>query len=215
MSKESPYVIAISRQLGSGGSELGERLAKRLDLVYADREILRQTAERLRTTEEDMESRDERVGSFWQSVLSSLVPAVSNTGYVPSYEITPTDREIFEAESEVIRQIANRQNAVIVGRGGFHALRNHPRMLSVVIHASVDFRRPRVQKLFNLTEEKAELMIEETDRNRARFAKTLTGREWTDLRQFHLTLDTGAIGIDAAEEAILACLRGRLGEDLP
>jgi cytidylate kinase len=212
MSPESPYVITISRQLGSGGAELGQRLAKRLGLAYVDREILRQAAEKLRTSEENLELRDERVCSIWQSLISSFVPGVMDVGYMPPYEVMPTDRDVFEAESDIIRKVARMQNSVIVGRGGFHVLRGHPRLLSILLHADMAFRCPRIQELFKLSAEKAIAMIQENDRARTKYARALTGRDWTDLRQFHLTIDTGAVGMDAAEEAVVACLHGRVGE---
>lgn len=208
MSEESPYVLTISRMLGSGGSELGHRVATRLDLAYVDREILRRAAEKLGTSEEDLQFRDERVSPIWQSLLASFMPGMADINYMPPIQAPPTDREIMDVESGIIRELARTRSCVIVGRGGFHVLRDHPKHLSVLLYADLAFRRPRIERALNISAEKAEAMIRESDTARTKYAKSLTGREWTDLRQFHLTINTGVVGLDAAENIVIDALGG-------
>ena len=77
MTKSSTFVITISRQLGSGGAYLGQRLSHRLNALYVDHEIVRQAAEELRLPEEHVKSRDEKVTSRWQSILQSFATSTT------------------------------------------------------------------------------------------------------------------------------------------
>jgi len=127
-----PFVITISRQLGSGGAYIGQQLAKKLNIFYADREIICHVAKKLSVLEEDLESRDEKIRSFWQSFLQLC--AFASDAYLPPPMIVPTDRELFKAEAEIIEHISKERSAVIIGRCGAHILREHPNHVSIFLH---------------------------------------------------------------------------------
>ena len=204
MKKTEPFVIAISRQLGSGGAYIGQQLAKNLDIEYVDREILRLAAKQLTVMEEDLASRDEKLLSFWNSFFH--INGYSADYHLPPQMNFPFDREIYDAQSDIIKQIASDRSAVIIGRCGFHILREYSNSISVFLHADISFRRKRVQELYNLTEKAAMEMITQNDRERARYIDTFTGKKWTDAMQFDLTIDTGKIGFDKSAELILSYL---------
>jgi len=143
MTKTSPCVITISRQLGSGGAYLGQRLAQCLKFSYLDHEILHQAAEELKIPVEHLAVRDEKVTSNWQSVLQSFAYANSWTYAPPSLDIL-NDKDLYNVESDIITRITNQCSAVIVGRGGHYVLRNHPRCLNIFLHADIKFRQQRV-----------------------------------------------------------------------
>ena len=144
MKKTSPFVITISRQLGSGGAYIGQQLAKNLNIFYADREIIGQAAKQLSVLNEDLESRDEKILSFWQSFIRSF--AIAPDVYVPPQIIAPTDRGLFKTESEIIARIAKERSAVIIGRCGSYILREHPNHVSIFLHGDITFRKGRIQK---------------------------------------------------------------------
>lgn len=201
MEKNMPFVITISRQLGSGGSFIGQQLAQKLNVFYADREIIRKAAEQLSVLEEDLESRDEKTLSFWQSFVytTAFAPDV----YIPSKSLLPTDRELFEAEAEIIKHIARERSAVIMGRCGFHILREFPNRISLFLHAESTFRSERVQKQYALSSGEAEKMIAQSDKERALYCKTFTGKNWTDATLYDLSIDTGKYGVDKTAAFIL------------
>jgi CMP/dCMP kinase len=205
MKQSSPFVITISRQLGSGGAYLGQKLAKNLNIFYADREIIGQVAKQFSLLEGDLESRDEKISSFWQSYLQSYAFGAPDA-YIPPYVIIPTDRELFNAETKIIEHIAKERSAVIIGRCSSHILREHPNHLSVFLHAEITFRINRIQKLYNVSAEVAEKMIVQSDKERALYNHTFTGKDWIDVRQFDISLDTSKIGLDKSFELILKCL---------
>ena len=204
MRQTSPFVITISRQLGSGGAYIGQQLAKNLNVFYADREIIGQAAEQFSVLEEDLEYRDEKILSFWQTFIQSF--AIAPDVYVPSQIIAPTDRTLFKAESEIIARIAQERSAVIIGRCGSYILREHPHRVGIFLHGDITFRKSRIQKLYNVSEEVAVKMIAQSDKERTRYYHTVTGKEWTDAKQYDISLDTGKIGVDQTVEFILKYL---------
>lgn len=202
MKTSNPLIITISRQMGSGGAYIGQKLAKKLKIHYADREIIRKTAETLSIPEEDLELMDEKSQTWWDYIqLSSRYAA---DVYIPPVQkFAPTDLELYNAESEIIRQIATEASAVIIGRCGFHILEGHPGLLKILLVADKDFRMKRIMDLYSVSIKTAEKMIEESDKKRAAYIKKFTKKDWICGIHYHLCIDTGKIGIDRAYELIL------------
>ncbi len=200
-----PFVITINRQLGSGGTYVGQQLARKLEVFYADREIMIEAAKYFSVSEEDLESQDEKISPFWQLFLQShaRVPDV----YLPTIAITPTNRELFKVESEIIKRFVKEDSAVIIGRCANHILREHPNHVSIFLHGDIAFRKERVKKLYTVSEKEAEKMIAQSDKERALYYHRFTGREWTDVRQYDISLDTSKIGPDKAIEFIMRYLK--------
>lgn len=192
MKSNAPLVITLSRQLGSGAAFVGQQLADKLGLFYADRDIISKAAEQLSVLEEDVKARDETVASFWDSLMDTrwFVPNV----YVPPKMMLPTERELFDAESEVICGIAKKRSAIIVGRCGFHVLRAHPNHVRIFLHAELTFRIQRIQRLYGVEQAAAEKMIARSDHDRAVYCKTFTRKEWVDARNYDLCIEASRFG---------------------
>ncbi len=211
MTKTSPCVITISRQLGSGGAYLGQRLAQSLKFLYLDHEIVHQAAEQLKIPVEHLAARDEKVTSNWQSILQSFAYS-SSWSYAPPALDTLNDADFYYVESDVIKKVANQCSVIIVGRGGHYVLREHPRCLNIFLHADIKFRRQRVEDIYHVSAEQALKLMNSVDRERTRYLKALTGQDWLDARQYHLSLDTGVLGMEKAEAVILEVFRARFGD---
>ena len=201
----SPFIITISRQLGSGGAYIGQQLASRLNILYADREIISEAAKKLSAVEETLARREEKLSSFWKSLLRSYSFGSPDV-YIPPKVNVPTSRELFDAETDAILRIAKECSAVIIGRSGSYVLREHPNHVGIFLHADRAFRIRRVREKFNVTEEAAIKMIEQSDKERALYHRTFTGREWADARRYHLAIDTGKPGLDKSVDLILKYL---------
>ena len=204
MKQTSPFAITISRELGCGGAYVGQQLAKKLEIFYADREIISQAAKQLSVLKEELESRDEKVLSFWQAFIRSY--AIAPDTYVPPQIIAPSDRELFKTESEVIGRIAKERSAVIIGRCGSYILREHPNHVSIFLHGAITFRKIRIQKLYAVSEEIAEKMIVQSDKERALYHHTVTGQEWADARRYDISIDTSKIDVEKSGELIFKYL---------
>lgn len=208
MNQSKPFVITISRQFGSGGAFIGQQLAKKLNIYYADHEIISKAAEQFSVSEGDLNSRDEKLQSFWDNFKH--VQAMNLDIYLPPKAIIPTTHQLFEVESEIIRHIANERSAVIIGRCGFHILREHSNLISIFLLSDIAFRSKRIQELYNVSKQTAMEMVVQNDKERARYIETFTGKKWTDARLFDLSVDTSKIGIDKSVELILNYIEARL-----
>ena len=207
MTPSKSFSITISRQLGAGGAFVGQQLASRLNIFFADRDIVRYAANRLSTFEENLESREERLLSFWHSLLKTLpqkdvltVPAVASA-------LEYTDQELFDTEAEIIKKIAHEHSAVILGRCGHYILRDEPKHISIFLHADQEFRINRIQKLYNLQHDEATKMDEKSDKERAAYCKTFTHKEWMNATNYDLSIDTSKFSLEQSVELILQYIR--------
>ena len=212
MSQTEPYVISISRQIGCGGSYIGKRLASRLGILYVDREIITRAAQKLNVTEKEIIARNEKVTPLWRSMVEATLYG-NPFGYVPPPLNVPSDKELYQAEAEIIQDIARQASVVIIGRAGYHTLRNHSRHLSVFLHADVAFREQRVQEIYHLSAAEARKQVQSTDSSRASYLHAKTGGDWVDARQYHLALDTGVLGLELVEEIIVTAVQARFLSD--
>ena len=205
MKEKSKIVITISRQIGSGGAYIGQQLAKQLNIGYVDREIITQAAKEFSVMEEELESRDERIPSFWQSLFQSGIYSTPDV-YMPPQVFVPTEEAIFKVETKIIKRIAKERSAIIIGRCGSHILRDDVNHISLFLHADSQFRKERIEKLYNVSSSEATKMIEQSDSERARYHQLLTGTQWNDASQYHLSINTSKIGVDQSTQLILRYL---------
>lgn len=203
MSQQEPFVMTISRMLGSGGAVVGQRLAADLGVRCLDREIVSEAAKTLYVAEDVLEEHEERPTSIWESFFEVSGMMNESVYTLPRYYL-PQDHVVFEAEAEIIRRMTREESAVVIGRCGAHVLREHPRHLSVFVHADLDFRMGNVAKHFNVSPKDAKKMIEECDKRRSEYCRMFTGHDVTDSRLYEICLDTGKIGIDGCVELITA-----------
>lgn len=210
MNGSEPYVITISRMLGSGGMVIGKQLAEKLNIAYFDKEILSSAAEVLGFQEADLENYDEKTTPIWDLLLKSS--AWENTDvYLEPRLSFPTNRQLYETEASIIKSIASERSAVIVGRGASYILRDHPRHISIFLHCDADLRSKRIQDLSHISEKDAIKMIKESDSKRSHFQKQFTGRDWADVREYTLSFDTGKISLDCCIEIISRYAQSRFG----
>jgi cytidylate kinase len=202
-------VVTISRQFGCGGAYVGRRLAKRLGYAYVDREILHRAARVLGVGAAELAARDERASGFWENLFRGFMTGSPETGYTPPFIPPIYDRDLFQLEAKIMNGVADERSAVIVGRGGFHVLKRRAGSAHVFLHAAIDFRINRVMEVYKIKERgEARSLIDESDRERRKFLRTMTGGDWNDARNYHLCIDVGRAGIPAAEAMIVKLVEG-------
>jgi cytidylate kinase len=215
---ESPaahhIVVAISRQLGAGGAIVGQRLAKRLGFAYLDREILQQAARQCGCTEGELLPFEERVSRFWESLMNAFAAGPPEGIFTSAPELRGVrDQQLFNIEARAIRDLVARQNAIVIGRGAFHVLREQPGLVSVFLHAPAAARVPQVMAAMTLkTEEDARRMIEQVDKDRSQFLREMTGRDMTDSRNYDLSINTARVPLEVAEDQIVTIVERRQRE---
>ena len=196
--------VAISRQRGSGGSYVGRAVAERLGLRYFDREMLRTAAEYLNEQEYSSKKIEQPVDSWFERLGTLLSLSSLDTGYAPPSPTVIYERELFEFENRLIREIVDDHVAVIVGRGAAQTLRGQRGVVTVFVHAPERWRVDRVQQVYGITDRAAALqMVQHSDQDRTKFIQAMAGIEWTDARHYDLAINSAALGFDAAVDLIV------------
>ena len=202
--------VTISRQMGSGGTYIGYKVAKELGFTYVDREILRQAAKRLGRDESLLEECEEKSSSRIDNIIKAFSwGAPELTTYIPKGRPV-YDRDLFETESTIITDIADRCDAVIIGRAGFYVLKNRPQAVHILIHAPKEVRVNRVMKASSITDvREARTKIDESDQRRAKFIRDMARTEWVDARNYHLCIDSSVAGLSASVQMIVRLVEKR------
>jgi cytidylate kinase len=200
--------ITIARQLGSGGSYIGQLIASRLGLRYIDREVLHRAAEEFGCDQQELEARAERVTSFWDRLWQGLALGTAAVPYVPPPLRPFSDKELFNKQAEILKAISQGEDCVIVGYGGAHVLPEHPGKVNIFCHAPMSFRIRRVMELYHAgTEEEARRMIQESDEMRKRYFMEMAGKDWACAENYHVSVDTSLLPLETTAELLLEFLR--------
>lgn len=191
-------IITIGRQFGSGGKEIGIRVAKELGIPFYDKEILRETARKSGFCEKILENFDERPKSLLYSIaMDSYMFALPGTGAGDSLE-----QQVYLATFNTIRQIAKEGPCVIIGRCADYALADNPNHLSIFIHAPLEDRVRRVAGRQNLPPDKARALISKTDKRRASYYEYYSSRRWGAVDSYDFCLNSSYLGLGGTVELI-------------
>ena len=195
-------IYTIGREFGSGGREVGEKLAAKLGIKLYDKELLQQAAKDSGYCEEIFENHDEKpTNSFLYSLVMDTY-SVSGYSAAPFLDM-PLNHKVFLAQFETIKKIAEKESCVIVGRCADYALSDNPDCINIFIHADLDVRIKNVSRNLNITENKARDIINKTDKQRASYYNYYTSKKWGDSKSYNLSLDAGKLGTDNCVEMIL------------
>jgi len=182
-------VITISRTLGSGGSEVGRLLARRLRYRYFDREELEKVARRHKYLRADVDVLDEKSVPLFDSLFLDK------------------PKEYLSFLHDAICDAAEEDNLVLVGRGGQAILRDLTTAFHVRLDAPLDIRVSRVMERLGLDEAQARKRIKDEDNERARFVEQAFGVDWADPTQYHIVVNTGLMDLETAAKVILRAFR--------
>jgi cytidylate kinase len=197
-------VITIGRQYGSGGREIGEKLAKRYGIPFYDNELITRAAKESGFAEETFERAEDKATN---SLLYSLAMGINVYGNQDfGFSGLSLDDRIFLAQSDVIRKIAEEGPCVIVGRCADYVLRERDNVFNVFVRASMDYRLERAIKNYGVEEKKAADFILKNDKRRGNYYSYHVGEKWTNLNNYDLVVCSSLVGIDRAVDCICAYL---------
>lgn len=187
------YVINIGRQFGSGGREIGQKLASQLGISFYDKELIRLASKKSGLKEDVFEEADEKKShSIFAGLLTLGSPSVDEmySGYYLSNET------LFKIQSDVIRSLANQNSCLFVGRCADYILKDHSHSLNVFILADLDDRIRRLSNIHKLPPDKVKYLIEKTDKKRAEYYNYFSGKIWASADSYHLCINSSVLGID-------------------
>ena len=195
-------VYTIGREFGSMGLLIGQKLAERLGIKYYDKELLQQAAKESGFCEEIFENHDEKpTNSFLYSLVMDTYSA-GNYATAPFLDM-PLNHKVFLAQFDTIKNIAEKESCVIVGRCADYALSTHPDVINVFVRAELEDRIKIVSKRMDITENKAKDMILKNDKQRASYYNYYTSKQWGATSSYDLTINTSKISVDNAVDLIL------------
>ena len=194
-------VITIGRQFGSGGREIGEKLASKFGIDFYDKELLQRAAKESGICKELFENNDEKPTS---SFLYNLVTDTYSFGFSSPYVEMPISHKVFLAQFDTIKKIASEGPCVIVGRCADYALSEFDNTLSVFINAPLEYKIARLkERLPDIKdEEKLEDMIVKTDKSRASYYNYYSSKKWGRASTYDLCINSSVLGIDGTVDYI-------------
>ena len=194
-------IIAIGREFGSGGYDIGKRLAERLGVTFYDKQLNELAAEQSGiplAKVEELEHHMER----------EVIYDFKNAAYAMINDALSPEEQLFVAQTSVIRQIAaGDESCVIMGRCADYVLYDDPNCFRIFIHARPDARIDRVMAQFSLPRDEAKRQMENTDKSRALHYKHFTGRDYGKQEYYHLGVDSGMLGTEESVEVIMDVIR--------
>lgn len=203
-------VITIARQYGSGGRTIGEMLAEDLGIHYYDKELLKIASEESGIHEGLFARVDEKPKN---TLLYRISQKVYQGQLIPpeSDDFVSTDN-LFNYQAKVIKQLAEEEACVIIGRCADYVLQDYDNVLSVFVHAPEEYCVEQAKNKLSMSDKEIRKYIQKTDKQRAEYYKHYTGREWSDARNYDLCLDSSKLGFERCVEEIKSYMRVRFGE---
>lgn len=199
-------VITVGRQYGSGGREIGQKIAEHYGIPFYDNELITRAAKESGFAEETFAKAEDKATN---SLLYSLAMGINVYGNQDfGFTGLSLDDRIFLAQSDVIRKVADEGPCVIVGRCADYVLKERENIVNLFVKASMSFRLERVVKEYGEEEKKAADIILKNDKRRANYYSYHVGEKWTDLNNYDLVIRSDFAGIDRSVE----CICGYLGE---
>ena len=202
-------IITISRQYGSGGREIGDKVAAALGIPLYDKDIITAAAHDGELSEEVRGRIDETAANsllYTLAMGSNVLGTAAHFGYR-----MPLNDKLFLLQSDVIRNYAKMGSCVIVGRCADYVLRDEANILRLFIYADVDHRQERIKERH--PEVKPGHIIDvmnKTDKRRSSYYNFYTGNKWGKLDNYDMAINSSSLGIDGAVSAILCCAKGRI-----
>lgn len=195
----SGKIITISREFGSGGRTIAKMVADKLGIPYYDKELIKEVAEKTGFNPEFVEEAGEHAPgkSIWSFSLAYSGGSVGMS----------TADFLWAMQRQVILELAEKGPCVIVGRCADYILRDNKDAVHVYIHADMEFKKDRIVRLYGGSEKKPENRINDKNKKRAVNYKHFTGREWGKSQNYHLSINSGAVGIERCVDIILSLVK--------
>ena len=186
-------IITISREFGSGGRTIGKMTAERLGIPCYDQELITKLAEKSGFTAEYVKERSEyteHAGWFSNAFSGRSLDGTSNQDY------------LWVIQRKILLELSEQESCVIVGRCADYVLRDHADCLRVFIHADMEKRADRIVRVYGETKDAPKKRLREKDRRREVYYQFYTDMEWGKAQNYHISLDSGTLGIDCCVELL-------------
>lgn len=195
-------IITITRQYGSGGHEIGELLAKKLGINFYDKELISIAAKQSGVSPEVFAKADEKAVN---SLLYSLSVGLYNygNGFSSTMGDLPVNDQLYIIQHKIIKEKAEKESFVVVGRCADYVLKEYPNIVKVFIYADLDSRVKRALSRNEIEPARAKQAVLKADKNRANYYSFYSGLKWGQVDNYDLCINTTNIGTDRAADLIV------------
>ena len=199
-----PFVITVARGYGSGGKTIGKMLAEDLGVKYYDMELLRLASDESGINEHLFAEADEKLKT--PRLFKPRKSAYTGEVIPPDSEDFVSDQNLFNYQAKVIRQLAETESCVIIGRCANMILKDYSNVLRVFVYGDWDFRIREASKKLSGTTKDIEKFMQKDDKRKEDFCKRFMGVDWADMTKYNLCLDNGTLGYEKCVEEIESAL---------
>ena len=201
------YIITIGRQFGSGGRSIGQKIAEKLNIHFYDKELISIAAKESGTDPEIFKDVDEKAAN---SLLYSLSTGMYGfgSGFSAMGDL-PVNDKLYLLQHKIIKEIAEKENCVIVGRCADYVLRENPDCVNIFIYADMAFRKEQSVKKHGIDEARAEHIINKTDKSRANYYSFYSGQKWGMAENYDLCINSSKLSEDKIVDLIIDYIKSR------
>jgi len=201
---DKKFVITIARGYGSGGRTIGKMLAEELGISFYDRELLRLASDDSGINEELFARADEQLK---KSLLFKIARKVYKGELIPpDSEDFVSNENLFNYQAKIIKELAQQESCVIVGRAADYILKDFDNVVKVFVHAPLEDCIRTLKEMTGKSEKELEKQIISIDKRRAEYYKYYTGRNWEDAKNYDLCLNSSQLGFKKCVEIVKAYL---------
>ena len=206
-------IITINREYGSGGKIIGQKLSQKLGIPYYDDDIIKLASENSAVGEEFFRMNDEKPGN---NILYKIIGGLKTALNKPTIkdDITNPDN-LFRFESEVIRELANEESCILIGRCADFVLESSDfeDFVNLYVYSDLPTKLRRVMEVDGVDTKEALLRVQKINKSRSEYYRYYTGESWDDMNRYDLTINTTKLELDAASELVIKYL-SLLGYDV-
>lgn len=190
-------IITVNRQYGSNGRLIGKVLADKLGVHFYDKDLLRLVQENCDIPYDELIKVDERAANKWRYPIDDAFQMQGRYRYEPMNDV------LFNAESELIQELAEKENCVIVGRCSNYLLKDKKDHISVFIYAPLEERIKTVMERSDIEKKDAEVLVRKIDKERKYYYNYHTDQNWEDMTQYDLCIDSSRFTVDQIVDMIM------------
>ena len=206
-------IITINREYGSGGKIIGQKLSQKLGIPYYDDDIIKLASENSAVGEEFFRMNDEKPGN---NILYKIIGGLKTALNKPTIkdDITNPDN-LFRFESEVIRELANEESCILIGRCADFVLESSgfEDFVNLYVYSDLPTKLRRVMEVDGVDTKEALLRVQKINKSRSEYYRYYTGESWDDMNRYDLTINTTKLELDAASKLVIKYL-SLLGYDV-
>ena len=202
-------VITINRECGSGGGEIARKLGEKLGFKIYDRALLKEVAKQFDITPESMDRIKAQKSSWW-SEFCRFYQKFGAASYTPGTKVEATPLTLYYAEARLLRELAEQESCIIIGRAAFYTFRDNPNAMHILIMADRDARIERISRKQNLSADEAAKLIDRINKERNTFVENVAGESRYDAHNYDMVLNVTGMETDMVASYLDEIVRHKL-----